>query len=106
MANEVLGPVTFFRGDASTTNVTTAWQVVTTALSTDIRAIDAFSGTGTVLELGYGPSTTSVTSFNYLVMPGAPNFRVGILMNQSMNVYMRSVDANATAGVIVFNFLR
>lgn len=92
-----------------TASITTAWTVVpvsaTTAATTDIQALEVFSGTGTILELGAGATTGSATSLKYYVFPGGTVERIALLFNEGRRLYVRSVDVNATAGAVAFNFL-
>lgn len=99
-------PIAKFFLDTSTSSITTAWKTVLTSATTDILTLEMFSATGTVLELGSGPGTASATSLNYYVIPGGQAGRLGLLINQNTNLFMRSVDANATTGLVIFNFMR
>lgn len=93
-----------------TASITTAWKTVpmssTTAAGTDVRRIEIFSATGTLLELGVGATTGSAVSLKYYVFPGGTQQPgVDLLINSGMNLYVRSINEDATAGQVAFNFL-
>lgn len=77
----------------------------TTVATTGIGAVEVFSATGTILELGYGATTAAAVSLKYYVFPGGTTGVIPLLINENMRLYVRSVDANATSGAVAFNFL-
>lgn len=94
------------RDVATSTIGTTSWVSFVATMPDDSYRAEFFNSTGRLLEIGHGPSTASVTAIQYYIIPGGVSGQVGTLINKGQNLYLRAVDGNATAGLVVVNFLR
>lgn len=93
--------------DAGTASITSAWKSLVSSASAASYASEIFNSTGELMELGYGASSTSVTPLNYFIIPGGPDGRVGIRVDEGQNLFVRMVgDVTASTGILAVNFLR
>lgn len=93
------------RHDYSSTNVTTgAWVELDAALDAMSNYIELFDSSGSVLELGIGPSGSEVRAA--LIPPGGFNVMEKLRFDQGQRLSIRAVDTNATSGQLIINLLR
>lgn len=86
---------------------TANWVSLVSTMADAVYAAEFFNPSGSTLEIGTGPGSTSVTVLQYYIIPGGPSGRVGLCIDKGQNVWLRAVDASvATVGLIVANFLR
>lgn len=76
----------------------------TTVAGTEIRQIEAFTGCGELLELGYGSSTAAAVTLNYTIIPGGNPIPKDIFLSSGMRLFIRAPITNASANNVCFNF--
>jgi hypothetical protein len=96
--------------DFAGTTVSTAYQQLVAALSAEVKAIQIFTSTGTVIELATGAAAAEVVQL--LVSPGGfPGHIMPVSLANGARVAIRkftfgtSSNADATAGFMLVNFL-
>ena len=94
------------RDVAASTISTASWVSFVATMPDDSYNAEFFNSTGQLLEIGIGANTASVTVIQYYIIPGGQSGQVGTLINKGQNLFLRAVDGNATAGLVVANFLR
>lgn len=99
-------PVGQLRNVYTSTNVTTStWVALGSSLTADVQELEIFDSSGSLMEIGYGASPSSVTVLCY-IMPGGNTGRVTSLVNKGMQLYIKAVDVSATSGQIAINLFQ
>lgn len=75
--------------------------LVKAALAANVRSVEVFDSSGSVMLLSYGAASDEKPALN--IIPGGNELRP-LLLNAGMPLYLSAVDADATAGKCVINF--
>lgn len=97
-------PVLNLRNVYGTTPVTTAAYVeLSPSLPANLKELEIFDTSQSVLQLAIGPSGSEV-DLPFMVLPGGnvPS-RVNCLLNAGMRLSIKAVDQNATSGQLIIN---
>ena len=87
--------------DYGVTPVTTgAWVQIEPSLPANVRKIEVFDSSGSVIELAYGPAGSETMAI--ILAPGGRTLEP-CLLNMGMALSLRALDANASSGQFVLN---
>jgi hypothetical protein len=86
------------------TNVTTAaWVEIEDSMPDACTELDIFDGSGKILYLGVGAAGAEV--IKAIIPPGGPLNRIPCNIPKGARVALKAVDATASTGYAVINFL-
>jgi hypothetical protein len=95
--------VQVIRNDYTSTSVTTsAYVQLDAALDQDVRSIEVFDSSGSVLKLALGASGSEV-DIPFHIVPGGTTVPVAFIAARGDRLSIRAVDASATTGQLVIN---
>ena len=88
-------------------NVTTgAWKEIITALGEPSSALQVFNGSGRIFRFAFADAgEEDDNEYPYTITPGGSEILLPINTSKNPRLAMKAVDADATAGYLILNFL-